>query len=144
MDDKVATAGDNVMAVLGLLDVDEGVQMSLFDLDPREPKRKYDREWLQRPTSKVIRRINGANYRIRRGGGFVSSDEWALLKEKFDNCCAYCGVRTDKLEMEHIIPISRGGAHVPDNIVPACRQCNATKGARTPDEAGLALRTANK
>lgn len=45
---------------------------------------------------------------------------------QFGDVCAYCGC-TDDLQIEHVMPISKGGAHVIENIVPACRECNAAK-----------------
>lgn len=46
--------------------------------------------------------------------------------------CHYCGGKAG--ELDHVIPISRGGVHCLENVVPACRSCNARKGARTPEE----------
>ena len=37
-----------------------------------------------------------------------------------------------KLEQEHVIPISRGGAHTAENVVPSCTTCNRIKQARGP------------
>lgn len=45
---------------------------------------------------------------------------------QFGDVCAYCGC-TDDLQIEHVMPIARGGAHVIENIVPACRECNSAK-----------------
>ncbi|MBL8472592.1 MAG: HNH endonuclease [Rhodocyclaceae bacterium] len=45
--------------------------------------------------------------------------------------CAYCGA-TAKLEWEHVIPLAAGGPDTIDNLVRACRACNAAKGARDP------------
>jgi len=45
---------------------------------------------------------------------------------KFGNCCAYCGKGGD-MEIEHVEPISSGGAHDIGNIVPACSRCNTSK-----------------
>ena len=33
-----------------------------------------------------------------------------------------------RLEMDHITPLSKGGDHTASNIVPCCRSCNAKKG----------------
>lgn len=41
---------------------------------------------------------------------------------------AYCLERFDDLEIEHVIALVRGGSNYPENIVPACRSCNAAKG----------------
>ena len=40
--------------------------------------------------------------------------------------CVYCG-STDHLGQDHIMPLSRGGAHSPDNLCIACRSCNSSK-----------------
>lgn len=45
---------------------------------------------------------------------------------EFDHRCAYCGADGD-LHIEHVDPISKGGAHVLSNIVPACKACNYSK-----------------
>lgn len=46
---------------------------------------------------------------------------------RFEHCCAYCGCEGD-LQVEHVIPISKGGEHHLGNIVPACQRCNFSKG----------------
>ena len=55
--------------------------------------------------------------------------------------CQYCarrpGVRD--LNIDHIVPRSRGGKDSWENLVVSCRQCNLKKGRRTPDEAGMNL-----
>ncbi len=58
-----------------------------------------------------------------------------------DNRCQYCGKRysTVELSLDHVIPRSRGGRTSWDNIVCACTRCNAKKGGRLPEEAGLSL-----
>lgn len=55
--------------------------------------------------------------------------------------CAYCAQRfePDDLDMEHIIPSSKGGADSWMNLVAACKACNRHKGNRTPEAAGLKL-----
>jgi len=52
--------------------------------------------------------------------------------------CQYCGT-TKRLTLDHVIPRSKGGKHSWDNVVTACEKCNATKGSRTPTEAGMKL-----
>lgn len=61
----------------------------------------------------------------------VSPAQWATIVEYFGHACAYCLRRDRKLEREHVEPIARGGRDEPDNVVPACRPCNTSKGART-------------
>lgn len=59
-----------------------------------------------------------------------------------DRCtCAYCGeVFPERdLQVEHIVPESRGGPYTWMNLVLADAACNLRKGARTPEEAGMPL-----
>jgi 5-methylcytosine-specific restriction endonuclease McrA len=51
--------------------------------------------------------------------------------------CAYCGDHADSID--HVLPRSRGGKNVWENVTAACRPCNLRKRDRTPEEAGMAL-----
>ncbi len=53
--------------------------------------------------------------------------------------CQYCGA-THRLTIDHVLPRSRGGQDLWENLVAACMPCNNRKGNRTPEEAGLLLR----
>ena len=53
--------------------------------------------------------------------------------------CQYCGSAAESID--HVTPRSRGGRHVWDNVVAACRRCNTRKEDRLPSEVGLVLRT---
>ena len=56
----------------------------------------------------------------------LSPDQWEALKEAWAGC-AYCGTSGVPLQRDCVLPISRGGRYTLDNIVPACRSCNASK-----------------
>lgn len=62
--------------------------------------------------------------------GYVSAYDWRCVREAFEYLCAYCGKRPEKLTMDHVQAIRRGGKHVPENILPACITCNCSKNAR--------------
>src|SRR5262245_25668256 len=51
--------------------------------------------------------------------------------------CQYCGAAAENLD--HVLPRSRGGLHVWENVVAACRRCNAKKMDRRPQVAGFHL-----
>ncbi|MEX0427105.1 HNH endonuclease [Nocardioides sp. DS6] len=51
--------------------------------------------------------------------------------------CAYCAAPARTID--HVLPQSRGGGWTWLNTVAACRACNARKGSRTPEEAGMRL-----
>jgi 5-methylcytosine-specific restriction endonuclease McrA len=48
--------------------------------------------------------------------------------------CYWCGIITkgDDITVDHYVPINKGGTHTWDNIVPACRKCNSSKGDKLP------------
>ncbi len=58
-----------------------------------------------------------------------------------DSTCQYCGKRLPRseLNLDHVVPRSRGGSTSWENVVCSCIGCNLRKGGRTPDEAGLRL-----
>lgn len=60
--------------------------------------------------------------------------------------CQYCGIRpgTKELNLDHVLPRSRGGRSTWENLVTSCRTCNLNKGHATPEEAGMVLRTVPK
>ena len=51
--------------------------------------------------------------------------------------CGYCGAPADSID--HVMPRSRGGKNVWENVIAACRPCNLHKRDRTPEEAGMRL-----
>jgi len=58
------------------------------------------------------------------------------------NTCQYCGrhfSRSD-LNLDHVIPRSRGGLSTWENVVCSCLDCNRRKGGKTPHEAGMGLK----
>ena len=60
--------------------------------------------------------------------------------------CQYCGRKksAQDLTLDHIVPRSRRGQSVPENLVAACVGCNTRKGNRTPEEARMPLLTEQK
>jgi 5-methylcytosine-specific restriction endonuclease McrA len=57
------------------------------------------------------------------------------------NTCQYCGrrFRNADLNIDHVVPKSRGGHDTWENLVCACVPCNIRKGSKTPKEAGMTL-----
>jgi 5-methylcytosine-specific restriction endonuclease McrA len=55
------------------------------------------------------------------------------------NTCQYCGKESRSMTLDHIKPRSKGGKHVWDNVVSACKRCNHKKAGRTPSEASMEL-----
>jgi 5-methylcytosine-specific restriction endonuclease McrA len=55
--------------------------------------------------------------------------------------CAYCGSGSNRLTLDHVVPRSRGGASVWENVVASCAPCNHRKGDRLLEETSMTLRT---
>jgi 5-methylcytosine-specific restriction endonuclease McrA len=56
--------------------------------------------------------------------------EWRETLESYNGFCVYCNKKSDKLQQDHIVPLSKGGGHTKENVVPACPSCNSSKGNR--------------
>jgi len=54
--------------------------------------------------------------------------------------CMYCGTTSGRLTLDHVVPRSRGGDSVWENVVTSCAPCNMRKGNRLPDEIEMTLR----
>lgn len=61
----------------------------------------------------------------------ITKEEVAMIFEAFEGECIYCGTeeseKTGTMNLEHIVPMKRGGRHHVSNFVISCRSCNAKK-----------------
>lgn len=54
--------------------------------------------------------------------------EWRkMIKEKWNNECAYCGHK-ENLTIDHVVPRSKGGGDFVTNVICSCKSCNNAKG----------------
>lgn len=62
-----------------------------------------------------------------------------LIRDNFT--CQYCGhrLKRNQLNLDHVIPRSRGGKTTWENVVSSCHDCNRRKGFHLPHEAGIKL-----
>ena len=64
--------------------------------------------------------------------------QWEQIKKDFDYKCAYCGITetehynqfNERLHQEHFYAMSKGGGLTHNNIIPACKSCNSSKGTK--------------
>jgi 5-methylcytosine-specific restriction endonuclease McrA len=78
--------------------------------------------------------------RIKRAG-YQPGITWQEIAIRDQWTCQLCGLPTPKElrgqkapsapEIDHIVPVSKGGSHTRDNLQLLCRRCNGRKGART-------------
>ena len=86
---------------------------------------KFDTQRLQNPE------ISGTEY---QRGTLFGYEVREYLLEKWGRRCAYCGTENVPLEIDHIVPRSRGGSDSVSNLTLACRNCNQKKGSRPVEE----------
>ena len=93
------------------------------------------RQWYQDNPEKEASK--GRRRRARKAGALVADHPVtaaieAERKALFGGCC-FCGA--DKaLTLEHVVPISKGGLHVADNLLGSCSWCNTSKKDRPVEE----------
>lgn len=88
------------------------------------------RAWNQAHPEK--RRQSAQRYKARKRSllSTLTLEQWANIKRHFNNCCAYCG-NNSLLTQDHLVPLSKGGEYTHNNIIPACKSCNSSKGPRS-------------
>jgi len=101
----------------------------------KESRRKAKRAIRARTGSQSTHRK-----RAKRYGCFISRVDRIKLFNDSKWTCRCCGVSTPREamgkqqpnspEMDHIIPLSKGGAHAQSNVQLLCRACNSAKGAK--------------
>ncbi len=78
--------------------------------------------------------------RVTRPRGVVHvAMKRAMRKVALRDCgqrCVYCATHLDHTTatLDHVVPLARGGAHDPGNLVVACAPCNRLKGDLQPYE----------
>lgn len=88
---------------------------------------KFDTQALVNPE------LTGVEYQQGTLAGYELRE---YLLEKWGRCCAYCKATGVPLQVEHIVPRSRGGSNRASNLTLACGICNQKKGATTAEEFG--------
>lgn len=106
----------------------------------REKNLEYDRErtrvWQKENRDSrrdLIRAGNqGRRARLRGAEGYkyATAEKIAQRVLYHGSRCRYCGSE-EKLGIDHMIPLTRGGGHWPSNLVPCCARCNSRKRTKT-------------
>ncbi len=89
---------------------------------------KFDTQLVENPN------ITGVEY---QQGALAGYEVKEYILERDGRRCAYCQTKDAPLEIEHIVPRSRGGSNRISNLTLACPPCNQRKGNRTAAEYGF-------
>lgn len=59
----------------------------------------------------------------------LTKEERNLILEKTNGHCAYCGcpISSEEMQVDHIMPLRKGGVDAIENMLPACRSRNHYK-----------------
>lgn len=87
-------------------------------------------------TKRVIRLINYVRIPFRSGKNVYPTR--SLIFKRDDYECQYCGSKKD-LTIDHVLPRSRGGKDVWENLVACCTKCNLKKGDKLLSETSMVL-----
>lgn len=103
--------------------------------DPDFAARKYakSREWFK--ANPEAARVFASNRRKskRAGNGFSRQDVKYCLRRQGNRCAEpSCRVVLEKYHVDHVMPLSLGGAHDKTNIQCLCVSCNLQKAAKHP------------
>jgi 5-methylcytosine-specific restriction endonuclease McrA len=88
---------------------------------------RFDTQLMQNPE------IAGVEYQQGELAGYEVRE---YLLQKWERKRAYCGTMDVPLQVEHIVPRSRGGSDRVSNLCMACASCNQAKGNQTAGEFG--------
>lgn len=78
------------------------------------------------PQTRKARAARRRTRRVAASGSDLTDAEWFRILDAWA-ACAYCGADGSALQKDCVLPISRGGRYTLENVVPACRSCNASK-----------------
>ncbi len=99
------------------------------------------KSWLSRTgKGREYNRINNSN---RRAGDQAKDCRAKIKLLQTARFCHWCCTKLDRINLtiDHVIPLSRGGEHCPDNLVACCDTCNKSKGAKLVEDWLPQLRT---
>jgi len=87
-------------------------------------------------THREEKREHYRKYRARKmdaPGNGVTKEEWESILLEYENQCIGPGPHRGELAMDHVVPLSKGGADDISNVQPLCRTCNSRKGTKMID-----------
>lgn len=91
--------------------------------------RSWDAEYARRNPHLMRIKTQRRKARKRQNGTYlITARDLRRALIRHQHRCAYCRAPLGaKFDWDHVVPISRGGAHSVGNLVPACIRCNRSK-----------------
>jgi len=112
----------------------------LYRLNHLENRREYGRNYYNEHTEEYKKQDQKRRSVKQSLPATFKTSDWEFALSYFEGVCVYCGNGPGLfdvnwvLHQEHYIPMSKGGGYTPDNIIPACQECNFSKKDCDPKE----------
>ncbi len=92
--------------------------------------REKIRAYRATPEARMLHRLAQQRRMARMAGAAndLTREQWEKRLAQFDGRCAYCEAPWE--DIDHIVPVVRGGGLTLANVLPACDPCNTAKNAR--------------
>jgi 5-methylcytosine-specific restriction endonuclease McrA len=99
----------------------------------RTPEEQRAARRAQAGAHRMARTMLEARRRARKRAAFVEDVHSLVVLERDDGVCGICGGDVDPMnfDVDHVVPLARGGEHSYANVQAAHPPCNTRKGART-------------
>ncbi len=104
---------------------------SMTPMQREEHNRKRRERHARQP--EVRNRIERIRDHQKRAYGSLTKEIWDEVCKRYADTCIYCG-SVDKITIEHLQPVSKGGTNEASNLAPACLSCNSSKRDKTYEE----------
>jgi D-glycero-beta-D-manno-heptose 1-phosphate adenylyltransferase len=121
-----------------------------YRLDNLDKVKAMNKAWRLKNSRYIIHK-NKQRELLKKALGEVTLSEWLDIKRRHKHRCALCGISEAdlaikwagtgfaKLTMDHIIPLSKRGLNIAENIQPLCVSCNSSKHNKRIDRRGKIL-----
>jgi 5-methylcytosine-specific restriction endonuclease McrA len=84
---------------------------------------------------KVVARVRRYQEQKAIAGGFHDDADISRIRKRLKDRCNYCDEPLqERGEVDHLLPVARGGDDFPPNLTLACTTCNRDKHAKTAEE----------
>jgi 5-methylcytosine-specific restriction endonuclease McrA len=109
-------------------------RMARYRAERPDHFKEYQKKWRSENSASV--KMSDHKKRIRRVESIsateikITKTQWQQIVEDHGGKCFYCGLGFLKMSIDHVVPLSKGGEHSVENVVPACRSCNSRKSAQ--------------
>ena len=90
-------------------------------------KPDLDNDVIEFEDSIVTRRLEYVNVKV-----YYELRDYIFTRDNYT--CTYCQQVGHKLELDHIIPLSKGGTSLEENLTTACFKCNRQKRDKSVEE----------